>query len=155
MNILIIEDSIVEATLLKKTLEKTMGDALEIFHADTLQKGRDFLKNPNTKTDLIFLDLGLPDSHDWHETYKAILPYTERIPVIVMTSNKSHEVVEELLRHGVEDYIIKGSKKQDADLLKETIEFALLRHKVVGDLSRKVEEKDQCVHWLTGGYSME
>lgn len=155
MNILIIEDSVVEATLLMKELEKIIEAPIEMQHADTLGKGVAALKESKKKIDLVFLDLGLPDSHDWHQTYQAVSPYTDHLPVIVMTSNRNPEIVEELLRHGFEDYIVKGSKKQDADILKETIKFALLRHKVVDHLSTTVEEKDQCVNWLMGGYSVK
>ena len=153
MNILIVEDSVIEATLLQKTLEKVLPGSLKVSHVQTLATAQDFLKVSRAETDLVFLDLGLPDSRDWHETYKAILPHAEHLPIIVMTANKSPEVVQELMKHGIQDYIVKGSRKHDAELLKETIEFALMRHKVVGDLSKKIEEKDQCVHWLTGGYS--
>jgi DNA-binding NtrC family response regulator len=153
MHILIVEDSDIQATLLAKTLEKIMEKPLEIQRADTLQKAMVVLKN-DEGPDLVFLDLGLPDSEDWHETYRSVLPFMEKLPVIVMTSNKSPEVIQEMMKQGIQDYIVKGSKKHDAELLKETIEFALLRHKKVSHLSTKVEEKDQAMHWLTGGYSM-
>lgn len=155
MNILIIEDSIVEATLLTKTLEKVIEEPVEVQHVDTLGEGLTVLKNPKRKIDLMFLDLGLPDSCDWHQTYEAVSPYTDHLPVIVMTSNRGPEIIEELLKHGFQDYIVKGSKKQDSDHLKETISFALLRHKAVDKLSRLVEEKDQCMNWLTGSYSVK
>jgi AmiR/NasT family two-component response regulator len=96
----------------------------------------------------------LPDSTDWRQTYDAVIPYAGHLPVIVMTSNKSPEVITELLKQGTQDYIVKGSKKHDTDMLKETVEFAMLRHKVVDKLSAKIAEKDQCMHWLSGGYSM-
>lgn len=151
MNILIIEDSIVETTLLAKKLQKIMENPPDIVHAETLEKAQGLLANQAMNFDLVFLDLGLPDSRDWHETYEAIAPYTNQLPVIVMTSNKNRGIVAELLKRGVEDFIIKGSQKQNSDTLKEAIEFALLRHKVVDHLSKKAEEKARCVRWLTGG----
>jgi DNA-binding NtrC family response regulator len=154
MHILIVEDSDIQAALLTKTLEKVMEKPLEIQRADTLQKAIAVLKGQDEGLDLVFLDLGLPDSEDWYETYRSVLPFMEKLPVIVMTSNKSPEVIQEMMKQGIQDYIVKGSKKHDAELLKETIEFALLRHKKVSHLSTKVEEKDQAMHWLTGGYSM-
>ncbi len=153
MNILIIEDSVVEATLLTKTLQKVIEEPVEVRHADTLAKGVETLKDRKTKVDLIFLDLGLPDSPDWHHTYEAVSPYTEHLPVIVMTSNKSPEIIEELMQHGFQDYIVKGGRKHEAEALKETIFFARLRHKMVDKLAKTVKEKDQTVNWLSGGYS--
>ncbi len=155
MNILIVEDSVVEAALLTKTLEKIIEGPVEVEHADCLVGGVMALRNSKRKIDLMFLDLGLPDSRDWHQTYEAVSPYTDHIPVIVMTSSKNPEIIEELLKHGFEDYILKGSKKQDSDSLKETINFALLRHQVVDQLATTIEEKNQCVGWLTGGYSVK
>jgi CheY-like chemotaxis protein len=153
MNILIIEDSVVEATLLTKELEKAIDEPIEVQHADTLVKGVASLKEKK-KIDLVFLDLGLPDSSGWEQTYESVSPYTDHLPVIVMTSNKNPGIVEELLKRGLQDYIIKGSKKHDPDLLRETITFALLRHKVVNRLSATVREKEQCMNWLSGGYSV-
>lgn len=154
MNILIVEDSIVEATLLMKELEKIMEEPISVWHENTLVAGVDHLKAAKEKPDLVFLDLGLPDSDSWQKTYEAVSPFTGHLPVIVMTSNKNPDIVAELLQHGFQDFIVKGSHKQNADFLKETVKFALLRHKVVNHLSRAVEEKDQCVNWLSGGYSV-
>lgn len=155
MNILIVEDSIVEATLLMKELEKIMEEPVSVWHENTLEAGVEHLKGAGEKPDLVFLDLGLPDSAGWQQTYEAVSPFTSHLPVIVMTSNKNPEIIAELLEHGFQDFIVKGSHKQTSDFLRETVKFALLRHKVVDHLSRTVEERDQCVNWLSGGYSLK
>jgi len=72
-----------------------------------------------------------------------------------MSGNEDREIARELIKNGAEDYIVKGGKKRHTDLLRETIEFAMARHKNVKDLASAAEQKEQCVHWLTGGYSVD
>lgn len=153
MNFLIIEDSPVEVKLLTRTLEKVVPELGEIHHAESLTEAEQFLKTTETQIDLVFLDLGLPDSSDWQDTFTRMKPYASRFPVIVMTSNQNPKAIEALLKQGVEDYIIKGSKKLAHDLMADTIKFARLRHEMTHYLHGLVEEQNKCMNWMTGSYS--
>ena len=155
MKILIIEDSKVEARILGQTLQRIMDDPVSVRHTSTLQDGLSVLMSEQDDIDLVFLDLKLSDSTEWEDTYDTIVPYTRKIPVIVMSANDDKDVARDILRRGAEDYIVKGGKKRSTDMLKESIEFALCRHDLLKKLSSRVTQDDQQMHWVTGGYSVE
>ena len=147
MKILIIEDDAMQSNFLARMLENQL-DIDEIFVAVTLEEAAEILKENASKIDLAFLDLGLPDSQSWHDTYEAISPYTDQIPIIVTTANANPEIAIEVLKHGAEDYIVKGSPKHGKHQLREVVEYACARHQVV-------EQKDNYMHWLSGSYSVQ
>ena len=155
MNILIIEDSKIEAQIFTEALKRVMDEPLRIHHTMTLADAVARLQAAADEFDLVFLDLKLPDSAEWRHTYDAVAPYARRVPVIVMTGENDHDIAREVMKNGAEDYIVKGGKKRHADMLKETIDFALLRHRQTRDLAARAAQNEQCVHWLTGGYTVE
>ncbi|GEM_PF-1601228 len=155
MNILIVEDSKTEAHILSQTLHRIMEDKPSICHVSTLGEASALLEEHVGDFDLVFLDLKLSDSPDWEDTYDVVAPYTKKVPVIVMSGNDDGKVAREVMMNGAEDYIVKGGKKRNIELLKETIDFALCRHKAVRELADAAKQGEQCVHWLTGGYSVE
>ena len=155
MNILIIEDSKAEARILAQTLERIMDEKPCVEYKVTLGEARDRLNDEKAAFDLIFLDLKLSDSPEWDRTYEALAPYAKKVPVIVMSANDDREIAREVISKGAEDYIVKGSRRRNIDLLKETIDFALCRHRATRKLVDAVERDAHCIHWLSGGYSVE
>ena len=155
MNILLVEDDVISATLLTEKLKRIMPDIRDIHHVVTMAGALDFMVARGKELDLVFLDLRLPDSQNWEDTCDNFAPFARLVPVIVMTGESDHGIAVQLLRHGYEDYIVKGSQKHHQDLLKETIDFALARHRMVGRMSAKINESEQCIQWLSGGYSVQ
>lgn len=155
MKILIIEDSKVEAQILAQTLKRIMDEPVSVQHCATLEDGLNVLTAGQQELDLVFLDLKLSDSTEWEDTYDSVVPYTRNVPVIVMSANNDKDVAKDILKRGAEDYIVKGGKKRDVDMLKETIEFAMCRHDLVKKLSTRVSEEGRTIQWLTGSYSVE
>lgn len=154
MKILIIEDDLTSARILSKTLEVIISGAVDITHCSNLGDGVEAIKAADGRFDLVLLDLKLPDSPDWEATYNAVAPHATKTPVIVITGNDDKEIAHQLLQKGIEDFITKGSTRHYADSLKETIEFALHRHKARKEMADTLEKDEQCIHWLTGGYSV-
>jgi CheY-like chemotaxis protein len=64
--------------------------------------------------DLVLLDLAMPEM-DGMTTLQMLRlrPETSRLPVIVMSSQTEHEVVEEALRRGANEYLVKSSLSWD------------------------------------------
>lgn len=155
MNILIIEDNKTEALIFAQTLRRMMEEPVSVRHKGTLADALDALRDDGGDLDLVFLDLKLPDSTEWEQTYDAVAPYAKKVPLIVMSGNEDQDVARTLLKKGAEDYIVKGGKKRNIDVLKETIDYALCRHESVRKLADEAEQDTQCIHWLTGGYSVE
>lgn len=81
-------------------------------------KGQDFLKNLNEKPDLVILDYIL-DTHDpgapnGKEVYFALKDKFPETKVIFLSGQESADVVFELIKLGVRDYVMK-----DEDFIKE------------------------------------
>lgn len=155
MEILLIEDNPTEVRMLKNTLRKIIDGDLDIHHCSTVSDGTSYLRENKDRTDLVLLDLKLADSPDWEETIKSIAPYTYNVPVVVLSGNEDKNVALETLKHGVEDFIVKGTTKHELQMFKETIEFALIRHKGVERLSDTAKKEEECIRMLTGGYSVK
>lgn len=155
MKILIIDDNVSECMFLSHALKKAMDTNLECFHEQTIKSALNWLEGNAKDTDLIFLDLGLPDTNDKAESFDLMRPFALDIPIIISTADTNGKLARKLLSKGAEDYIVKGSIKRRQDLLKETVSFALSRHKTVKKLNARLEEDRQSINWLSGGYSVD
>ena len=129
MEILLVEDSLVDARLaieaLKRgeikhrlTLVRDGGEALEF-----LQRAGRFLQVP--RPDLVLLDLHLP-KRDGREVLASIRsePDLKRVPVVVLTASEAHEdlVRSELLQ--VDAYMVKPvDLKKFVELVKQFKHF--------------------------------
>ena len=155
MKILIIEDSKTEAKILTQCLKRMYEEPVTVNQESLLSDAVDLLSSEELDYDLVFLDLRLPDSHSWEETYKAIEPYTCKVPVIVLTADNDKDIARELLKNGAEDFIVKGSRKRNFEMLRESIDFALYRHELVRLLSCRAEKDRQAARWMSGAYSVQ
>lgn len=63
--------------------------------------------NQGFRTDVVFLDLSLPDS-DGIETVVKVAEVAQSIPVIVLTSSAESNLLEKARQAGAQDYIDKG-----------------------------------------------
>ncbi|HEY5486474.1 MAG TPA: PAS domain-containing protein [Candidatus Limnocylindrales bacterium] len=73
--------------------------------------------------DAVLLDLDLPDSHGF-DTLAAILAET-RVPVLVMTGLDDESVGLQAIRHGAQDYLVKG--RVSDELLRRSLRYAIER----------------------------
>ena len=76
------------------------------------------------------------------------------MPIIVVSGNEDGEIARELLRNGFEDYIVKGGKKRNLNVLRETVDFAICRHQATRRLQDSVDQNEQSIRWLSGSYSV-
>jgi DNA-binding NarL/FixJ family response regulator len=106
--LLLIEDNAGDADLLRLRIAECPGEerSYKIARADRLSTGLAALANE--KPAVIVLDLHLPDSRG-AETFKHVLNQAHDIPVVVFTSGDNEELILDALRHGAQDYLVKGS----------------------------------------------
>jgi PAS domain S-box-containing protein len=120
---LLIEDFPAEARLFHEHLrEAAGGDRFDICHAPKLEKGLTHLAEH--ATEIVFLDLGLPDSQGL-ETYEAVRRAQPRLPVIILSGTRDEELAVRAVKTGAQDYLFKG--EATGDLIVRAARYAMAR----------------------------
>jgi len=132
--VLIVEDEAVNAKLLRGIVGK-LGHAEQVRIATSLDDAAQALKQRHF--DVILLDLNLPDSQGL-ETVLAVTGLAPTSAVIVITGEYDEQVGLQALRHGVQDYLVKG--KYDLYTLDKSIRYAIERKRT--ELAQKQLLKD-------------
>jgi len=122
MNILLIEDDLLSRILFKRHLDTIPDIEKSLFVAENLADGIGIINDK--KLDIIFIDLGLPDSSGM-STLKQVCFNAQEIPVIVFTGLDNHALGLEAIANGAQDYIVKG--KFDFKSLSQIIKFSVER----------------------------
>lgn len=101
--VLIVEDDPMVRQINEKFLEKMDGFVLEA-SVSTVQEGKDILAK--SSVNLVLLDLFFPNEKG-QDLIKWIRAHDYQCDVIMITADKSVKTIEELLRFGIVDYLIK------------------------------------------------
>ncbi|MDO8302137.1 MAG: response regulator, partial [Sedimentisphaerales bacterium] len=144
IKILLIEDNLADAGLLKASLATANGSKFKIEHAVRLKDA--LAKLSSEHFDVLLLDLSLPDSTGL-ETVSAIQKISKHIPIIVLTGNEDEELGIEAVRKGVQDYLVKGQIPER--LLIRAIEYAIERKQAEDQLRAANEEMEEKVRQRT------
>ena len=86
--------------------------------------------------DAVILDLGLPDSAGM-ETLERLQARAPGVPVLVLTAPRDESLVDEAIRRGAQDYLLKG--KLDRDLMLRAIRYGIERKRTENALRRSEE----------------
>jgi signal transduction histidine kinase len=142
VRVLLIEDNLGFAYFVRDVLLRLHPDQFDLREARTLAEGLQFLET--APTDVILLDLGLPDSSRM-DTFAIVHSRAPRMPVIVLTVLDDDDIALAAMRQGAQDYLVKGTL--DSQLLVKTIRYARERSRAddaVYDLSaRLIELQDE------------
>lgn len=120
VNILVIDDDAADRRLTELALKgSSQANRFAIRMATSLAEGLELLEHQNS--DLVLLDLGLPESHglDTLENFRRDCP---NVPVVVLTGLQDEETGVEAIRKGAVDYVTKPFKQ---DGLRTRISIAL------------------------------
>ena len=137
MDVLLIEDNEDDALLIREALARQTGELSAVEWADRLETGLAHLAR--RPVDAVLVDLSLPDSQGL-ETVDRVRKQLSDAPVVVLTGLDDEAVAELALRHGAQDYLVKGRLTGDA--LIRAIRYAVGRNHVEKAL-RKSEERFQ------------
>lgn len=119
---MIIEDNPGDIRLIEEMLKEHTDEKYTFFSYTRLI---DVLQNPdNQNADIVLLDLNLPDSAGI-QTFERFHESLPKLPVILLTGLQDETVVEKALRHGAQDYLVKG--RFSANLLSRAIRYAIER----------------------------
>ena len=120
--ILLIEDNPGDARQVQEILCDVPGFAYQFDWADRLSSGMKHLENDHT--DIVLLDLNLPDSYGY-ETYQQLHKRFPDMPIVLLTGLEDEQLGLHAVRDGAQDYLAKGNL--EGNLLTRTIRYAMER----------------------------
>lgn len=126
IRVLLVEDNDSYARLVESKLRSQGGIDVEVKHRLTMADALKFLDNQ--KTDLVMLDLNLPDSQGLG-TFRKIHELYPDIPVIVLTVMDDDEQAVNAVKLGAQDYLVKG--EVESGHLTRAIRYAYERNQEI------------------------
>ena len=106
IRLLLIEDKISEARLIRMTLATAKNAAFDLMGANCLSAGLDLLSRE--QVDIVLLDLSLPDSQGV-DTLQAVRSAAPEVPVVVLLDAGDDEMAKTALSKGACDYLVRRS----------------------------------------------
>lgn len=122
MRLLLVEDNLGDARLLREMCREPSSLALELTHVACLQEAEAHLVVH--APDLIVLDLGLPDAQGL-DAVRRVHAAAPRLPLVVLTGLDDESVAVQALQQGAQDYLIKGQLETRG--LMRTLRYAIER----------------------------
>ncbi len=121
VKILLVEDSPSDAALLQESLLHDGGGAFAFTQVERWSEACARLKEK--PFDVLLLDLSLPDSAG-RETFVRARAQAPHLPIVVLTGQADEALGLEAVRHGIQDYLIKGQAygRQTARAIRYAIE---------------------------------
>lgn len=159
LSVLIVDD----VELNREVLSIGLIDNYNVLHASNGREAIDIIESNNNEISLILLDLFMPimDGYEFLE-YKKNKQSFEKIPVIVISSDDSHEHIERALEIGALDYI---SKSLNPRIVRKRVNNSLAifaRHRQLLDLmsieNKKLEKSYDRLKYFdedTDGYNFD
>lgn len=120
--VLLVEDNYGDARLAEEMLRESPHFEADITCVGRLQQALEALTNQSF--DVVLLDLSLPDSKKL-DGLQRVYSLTKDIPIIVLTGLIDKAQALEALKHGAQDYLLKGTMNSDA--LIRVIEYSIER----------------------------
>ncbi|SEC34613.1 putative bifunctional diguanylate cyclase/phosphodiesterase [Terriglobus roseus] len=105
MRILLVEDNLGDARLLREMLSEAHTHPTELSHVTSMLEAEYYLESK--PFDLILLDIGLPDAQGAPAILRA-RKAAPNVPLVVLTGYDDTALASIALQHGAQDYLIKG-----------------------------------------------
>ncbi len=145
INTLLIEDNPVDVLFIEGILAKAGDTSFNLEVADRLSTGLEILTkdkqenyesqskksaipDPQSKIDIVLLDLELPDSQGL-DTFAKAHAHAPEVPIIVLTNSDDESLALEAVQKGAQDYLVKG--KVDGYTLTLSMRYAIERKHVM------------------------
>ena len=141
IRVLLIEDDLGDALLVTRRLERELGslDRVILERALTLGEGIDLLGK--RETDVVLLDLHLPDSVG-SDTVRRLRDADPSVPIVVFTSAGEGDLPLRALKAGAQDYLGKGDF-ETGPLIHRCLRYAIERTRIVEEKQRLQEQLDE------------
>jgi signal transduction histidine kinase len=105
VRVLLVEDSPSDALLLRESLSETDLGGFEFTHVECWTAALECLRQ--NQFEVLLLDLSLPDVTG-RDTFLRARAEAPHLPIVVLTGETNEELGLDAVRHGVQDYLIKG-----------------------------------------------
>jgi PAS domain S-box-containing protein len=125
VSVLLIEDNPADARLIRELLRDVSGQHIEFDLVSNLNEGIEHLAAGGV--DVVLVDLSLPDSTGV-ETCRSLHDKSPAVPVVVLTGLSDQKTALKALRHGAQDYLIKG--EVNGAMLWRVINYAIERTQI-------------------------
>ncbi|GAL95715.1 MAG: hybrid sensor histidine kinase/response regulator [Microcystis wesenbergii TW10] len=122
IKVLLIEDNLAEARLLKEILKGNEKKEFHLVNVSRLSEAISLLQQTNF--DVILLDLTLPDSQGL-ESLAPLLITAPKLPIVVLTNTNDDNLALAALRQGAQDYLIK--REVSLEILTRSLCYAIER----------------------------
>ena len=142
LKILLIEDSMEDAIIIREMLKETPNIHFELEHVDRLKKGFENLFKDSF--DVLLLDLNLPDSWGF-DTFIRTYDQVPELPIVILSGFDDEEAAVRAVREGAQDYLIKG--QIDGRLLARSISYAIERKEVEKELMKSQKDLRKLIGW--------
>ena len=135
IHVLLVEDSVPDATLLRETLAQAAPGQFAVTNVDSLAAALQCLRQQTY--DVILADLGLPDSRG-AASFERLRQHAAFTPIIVLTGLNDEELAVRIVNAGAQDYLVKG--RVPGDLLVRALRYAIVRQRIEHELQQRNEE---------------
>ncbi|MBI2236455.1 MAG: response regulator [Magnetospirillum sp.] len=122
VRVLLIEDNRADAALVRALLHQLPGSPFSLTIAESLATAVEVLQARGA--DVILLDLALPDSAGV-ATLSTVQDMAPDLAVVVLTGHDDDRAALEALKHGAQDYLVKG--RGDGTVLRRVLHYAIER----------------------------
>ena len=140
-NVLLVEDSLGDTFIIRRSLMAEPGLGLDIATADSLASALTCLSD--RRFDLILLDLSLPDSIGL-PTLVSIQTAAPEVPTVVLTGSDEEGIGLACIDLGAQDYMSKAQMRPET--LRNIVSFALRRYREAqAKLMRMVVQSDHAL----------
>jgi diguanylate cyclase (GGDEF)-like protein len=131
VRVLILEDNVADAGLLRASLGAAPDIEVELEWVDRLAPALDRLAEGGI--DVTIVDLSLPDSSGL-DTFRAVRDQAPEVPLLILTGQEDENLGVIAISEGAQDYLVKG--EQWPGTLGRSLRYAMARQTMVAELRR-------------------
>ena len=132
INVLLVEDNLGDAFLIKNLLSVTNVLQFRRTHVENLSEAIKYSREQSF--DLVLLDLWVPDSQGM-ETLLTMVKQTTISAIVVLTGMEDEELAIQAVQQGAQDYLVKSQVNRE--LLVRSIRYAIERANLLEKLLQK------------------
>lgn len=104
VRVLLVEDDVTDAMILKRVLGRNAETKFQIDHASTLAQATELMQSRDY--DIAIVDVNLPDARG-SQSFERLRSLDSRLPLLVLTGEDNDELAIHAVQSGAQDYVAK------------------------------------------------